>query len=285
MPISGATYPTDGEVPYSAELKAFIEAAKSEAIAEANGYTDTTVATVDANNDPETFTNKTIALGSNTVSGTVAQFNAALTDGDFATRAGTETISNKTFDSSNTFPAGVGAPAGAVLAFAGSAVPTGWLLCNGQTVSRTTYPALFSAIGTTYGAGDGSTTFALPELRDRTIFGVSATKALGTASGSALVTLTTGNLPSHSHSLNDHTHGMQHKHGVSYRRDNVVAVNSSYQRVISVGEATGNTDSGNTGNSNKATTDASSGNTGSTGSGTQFSVQNPYRALNWIIKT
>lgn len=58
-----------------------------------------------------------------------------------------------------------GAPAGAVLAFAGSAAPAGWLKANGALVSRTSYAALFAVIGTTYGAGDGSTTFALPDLR------------------------------------------------------------------------------------------------------------------------
>ena len=59
------------------------------------------------------------------------------------------------------------APTGVVLPFAGAAAPVGWLLCYGQTVSRATYAALFAAIGTTYGAGDGSTTFALPDLRGR----------------------------------------------------------------------------------------------------------------------
>ena len=59
------------------------------------------------------------------------------------------------------------APAGVVLPFAGSTAPTGWLLCFGQAVSRTTYAALFTALGTAYGVGDGSTTFALPDLRGR----------------------------------------------------------------------------------------------------------------------
>jgi len=59
------------------------------------------------------------------------------------------------------------APAGVVLPFAGSTAPTGWLLCFGQAVSRTTYADLFTALGTTYGAGDGATTFALPDLRGR----------------------------------------------------------------------------------------------------------------------
>jgi hypothetical protein len=57
------------------------------------------------------------------------------------------------------------APPGMIGMFAGNAVPAGWALANGQVVSRTTYAALFTAIGTTYGVGDGSTTFALPDMR------------------------------------------------------------------------------------------------------------------------
>jgi microcystin-dependent protein len=80
------------------------------------------------------------------------------------------------------------APAGVVLPFAGSTAPTGWLLCFGQTVSRTTYAALFTALGTSYGAGDGSTTFALPDLRGRVAggkdnMGGSAASRLTTAGG------------------------------------------------------------------------------------------------------
>lgn len=59
------------------------------------------------------------------------------------------------------------APVGVVLPFAGSAAPSGWLLCAGQEVSRTTYAALFTALGTAYGVGNGSTTFNLPDLRGR----------------------------------------------------------------------------------------------------------------------
>ena len=69
----------------------------------------------------------------------------------------------------NTFSGGT--PAGAVQPFAMSTPPTGWLKCNGQAVSRTTYAALFSAIGTTYGTGDGSTTFNVPDLRGEFIRG------------------------------------------------------------------------------------------------------------------
>jgi len=58
-----------------------------------------------------------------------------------------------------------GTPTGALLAFAGTTAPTGFLLCYGQEVSRTTYADLFSAIGTTYGVGDGSTAFNVPNLK------------------------------------------------------------------------------------------------------------------------
>ena len=60
---------------------------------------------------------------------------------------------------------------GEVKAFAGANAPTGWLLCDGALVSRTTYVDLFAAIGTAYGAGDDITTFALPDLRGRVPIG------------------------------------------------------------------------------------------------------------------
>lgn len=59
------------------------------------------------------------------------------------------------------------APTGALLAFAGATAPAGWLLCDGSNISRSTYASLFGVLGTSYGAGDGSTTFALPDLRGR----------------------------------------------------------------------------------------------------------------------
>lgn len=62
-------------------------------------------------------------------------------------------------------------PVGTVFDYAGSSAPSLWLFCYGQDVSRTTYAALFSAIGTTYGVGDGSTTFTLPDLRGRVVAG------------------------------------------------------------------------------------------------------------------
>jgi microcystin-dependent protein len=110
---------------------------------------------------------------------------------------------------------------GTVLPFAGSTAPEGWLLCHGQAVSRSTYAALFAVVGTTYGAGDGSTTFALPDLRGRVVAGrdnMGGTAAnrltnsgtgnpgiagttLGAAGGVDRHTLTTAQMPSHSHGI------------------------------------------------------------------------------------
>lgn len=69
------------------------------------------------------------------------------------------------------FSNGFALPSGLVLPYAGSTAPTGYLFCYGQAVSRTTYSDLFAAISTTYGTGDGSTTFNLPDLRGRTVAG------------------------------------------------------------------------------------------------------------------
>lgn len=68
-------------------------------------------------------------------------------------------------------PAQGGIPSGAIMDYAGSTEPTGWLFCAGQAVSRSTYATLFAAIGTNYGAGDGSTTFNVPDYRGRVAAG------------------------------------------------------------------------------------------------------------------
>jgi microcystin-dependent protein len=66
----------------------------------------------------------------------------------------------------------LGIPSGVVFPFAGTAAPYGYLVCDGSAISRTEYPALFSAIGTSHGQGDGSTTFNLPDYRGRFMRGV-----------------------------------------------------------------------------------------------------------------
>jgi len=104
-------------------------------------------------------------------------------------------------------------PVGAVIPYAGLSAPAKWLFCFGQNVSRTTYAALFAAISTTYGAGNGSTTFTLPDLRGRVVAGQddmggsSANRltsplngdTLGGAGGAEAHQLTVAELPSHNH--------------------------------------------------------------------------------------
>lgn len=62
-------------------------------------------------------------------------------------------------------------PIGSIVAYAGSSAPTGWVLCDGTAISRTTYATLFAAISTNFGVGDGSSTFNVPDLRGRVIVG------------------------------------------------------------------------------------------------------------------
>src|SRR5690348_9602357 len=109
-------------------------------------------------------------------------------------------------------------PSGVVVPFAGSSAPAGWLLCYGQAVSRTTYAALFTVIGTVFGSGDGSTTFNVPDLRGRAAFGVDnmggtaasritsggsgiAGTTLGATGGAETVTLSSAQMPNHTHSV------------------------------------------------------------------------------------
>jgi microcystin-dependent protein len=111
-------------------------------------------------------------------------------------------------------------PVGALMPYAGSTAPDGWLLCNGQTPSRTTYANLFAVLGTTYGAGDGST-FGLPDPMGRAIIGAGAgtgltTRALAATGGAETVVIGSGNLPTHSHTLSAHTHtSAEHSHTLS----------------------------------------------------------------------
>lgn len=120
--------------------------------------------------------------------------------------------------------------------YSGGTPPPLWGLCYGQAVSRTTYADLFNAIGTTWGAGDGSTTFNLPDLRGRALFGadamggtaanrlttasLGAAAALGVAGGSELLQAHahTVNDPGHNHTQNPHVHTVVdpgHNHGVN----------------------------------------------------------------------
>jgi microcystin-dependent protein len=86
-----------------------------------------------------------------------------------------------------------GIPTATIVPWSDSSVPSGFLECDGTAVSRSTYADLFAIIGTTYGSGNGSTTFDLPDLQDNVAVGKSGTKALASTGGANTVT-STGNV-------------------------------------------------------------------------------------------
>lgn len=142
-------------------------------------------------------------LSSTTVSGLVEEATAA--EIAAATAAGATTA--RLFVNPSNY-----LPVGTILMNAAATAPTGWLLCYGQAVSRSTYANLFTALSTTYGVGDGSTTFNLPDLRGRAVAGMDnmggssanrvtnvAADSVGGVMGTETHTLTTSEMPSHSH--------------------------------------------------------------------------------------
>lgn len=167
-------------------------------------------------------------------------------------------------------------PAGTVASFAGSSEPSGWLFCAGQAVSRTTYATLFAIIGTTYGTGDGSTTFNIPDLRGRFPLGkddmggtsanrVTATQAdnLGQGTGAENHTLTTAQMPAHTHGVGRSRHVPPPYTGLSW---------SGLQVNVAA-------DAGNAGDTGVNYL------TDSVGSGGAHNNMPPYITLNYIIKT
>ena len=114
-------------------------------------------------------------------------------------------------------------PPGVIMPYGGTSntAPDGWLFCNGFSHSRTTYANLYSVVGDTYGAGNGSTTFNVPDLRRRFPLGFSDVSATGTAVGQTGGSFDhTHSGPAHTHDLSNHTHNMQnHTHGISHTHD------------------------------------------------------------------
>ena len=104
--------------------------------------------------------------------------------------------------------------AGMIQMFAGSTAPTGWLMCDGSAVSRTTYATLFAVIGTTYGTGDGSTTFNLPDLRGRMPLGSSSSHSLASTGGSEYI-------QAHTHSDTIKAKTPKFTHSISSSNSNV----------------------------------------------------------------
>ena len=93
----------------------------------------------------------------------------------------------------------VGVQSGDIKISARTAAPSGWLLCDGRLLSRTVFADLFAAIGVAYGAGDGSTTFAIPDYRNVFPMGAANAGSTGARGGEAAVALAPAHMPSHAH--------------------------------------------------------------------------------------
>ena len=180
-------------------------------------------------------------------------------------------------------------PSGALMPYAGTSAPTGFLLCDGSAVSRSTYATLFAALdnGNIYGAGDGSSTFNLPDLRGRVIAGqddmggASANRltdqtgglngdTLGGTGGSETHTLTTAQLASHTHTFSD-----TDSHTVSFPRTLIPGAANNSVNVDGSGQR----------HDEGTLTVSISGTTSSAGSGSAHNNVQPTIILNYIIKT
>lgn len=196
-----------------------------------------------------------------------------------------------------------GVYSGKVDIFAGPVgqIPQGWLPCDGRAVSRATYKALFTAIGTTWGNGDGSTTFNLPPP-DRMFIGAGGLYAVGATGGAATEVLTVGNLPAHNHGVTDpqHTHtftGTAHTHAITDAGHVHTDGTPNATADVAAGAAKTSAIAGTTGNSTTGIviqsttaggTNAASSTgiaTQNTGSGTAINILPPYAAMTFIIKT
>jgi microcystin-dependent protein len=184
-------------------------------------------------------------------------------------------------------------PTGCLFQYAGGSAPSGWLLCQGQLLNISSYPNLYGVIGTTYG-GNGTTTFALPDLRGRVPVGAGAGYSLGTTGGSETHTLTVNEMPSHTHtgtidSAGSHTHTYQDAYFAENRGGGtrVYGTSSSTDtdndfiyRTQAGGWSTSPSDIATGSNGAHTHTMTNS----STGGGNSFSVVQPYIALSYIIK-
>ena len=190
-------------------------------------------------------------------------------------------------------------PIGSITMWSGNSsnIPSGWLLCNGQAISRTTYETLYTLQGNVFGAGDGSTTFNLPDMRDRFVVGAGNAYSSNSQGGA------NSNNIAHTHTVNAHTHTFgNHTHSggsllalVNFQNDRAYMQSTPYSWSADLANYTGASHSntfissrgaqvvGTTGSGGAGTT---SSNGSSTGSGGSASLDNrpPYIGLLYIIK-
>jgi microcystin-dependent protein len=154
--------------------------------------------------------------------------------------------------------------------------PVGYLLCNGALVSRTTYADLFSVIGTTYGAGDNTSTFGLPNFNDKMPIGAGLTYSANTTGGSANSVVV-----SHTHTISGSTGAMNSNASHSHTQNPVVGAGITY-----IGAGSTGTGSGSTGTTNiDHTHDAGSLVNSTVGSSGTNANLPPYIGIHFIIRT
>lgn len=168
-----------------------------------------------------------------------------------------------------------GTPTGALMMWATGTAPTGWLLCNGGEISRTTYATLFSVIGTTFGAGNNSTTFNVPDYRDRMPVGAGTSYAVAGIGGSkdAIVV-------SHSHTLTD----PGHLHAMNADGRSVAKRLGSDGSIDGTSETSSANDANYSGSQNTGTSTTGITVDTSGTSGTNANMP-PYMGIQFIIKT
>ena len=181
-----------------------------------------------------------------------------------------------------------GTPIGGIVIWSGAvgSPPDGFILCDGTAISRTDFATLFTIVGTTFGSGNGSSTFNIPNLRDRFIVGAGSGYNLNATGGSSTTTLGTANLPSHTHTDGSlSATGGNHQHTTSFDGKKYFPGGGSTS--IGYGGAGGYpADVFSMNDSGNLTMDVN-GNTGDQGGtmGQSFDNKPPYIALAYIIRT
>lgn len=196
-------------------------------------------------------------------------------------------VDNSAVTTSHDYKIRVYNPIGEITMWATNTAPTGWLIADGSAISRSTYSALFGVLGTTYGVGDGTTTFNLPNLKGRFPVGRDASQTefdtLGETGGSKTSALGVANLPAHTHTTTVNDNGLDVLYNAgSYTTGYITGRDADNNGVI---DGTSNTFGIAVGSVTEHAHTASTGGGGNgTATGDAFSNLPPYIALNFIIR-